>query len=355
MFDLNNIQQAVAVGRSIDPSFINTRRLVKNNRVRIENRVQSTDRSVDPSNIIVTILSILNLSPDMNYEEVEWRAIRSLARISNSLGLNSYTHYGKPTTGNIIAGQDELIALVAKAVEPNMGYHRYSPIKFLYHGYTNLDWRIGDRNIIDDINIVELNLVALAWQYVKYLKSLRGDTRKLSLRIYVYRYVIYRALPSYFNISLYNRHIKFNDGVDYPDDRSNSELQTPHLDQPVNKHIALMNNYFKKGDMLPAELLGNIRFMYDDVNARYPNAIELINFTADATDTLQRKWLYTVIRMKYVGDVLRFGHRSADAFKPRLKRELAVLRQTRAVEKMPKHLSLHINRLILEPLDIMVN
>lgn len=355
MFETNNITQAMAVGRSIDPSFINTRRLVKNNFVRIEHRVMEMDRTVESDNIFVIILSLLNLTPEMSYEDVEWRASRALTRISNSLGLNSYTNYGQPLNGNIIPEQDELFTLTAKPINPKVGFRRMVPVKFLYHGYTNLDWIIGGESVINDINILEINLVALAWQYVKYQKSLRDDTRKLSLRIYVYRYVVFRTLPSYFNISLYNRHIKFNDGVEYPDDKPNRELQTPHLDEHVNRHVSIMNDYFKKSNMLPAELLGNIRFLYEDINAQHPNAIELVRWNIGDVDTLQKRWLHTVIQFKYIGDVLRYDHEKFKAFKPRIKRALQVLRQTRAVEKMPKHLSLHINRLFLEPLDDLVN
>lgn len=353
MFEQEDIQQSLTTGRRLDPSFINIRNLVKNNAVRIENRIMSIDRTTTTDHPVITILAILNLNPFMSYEDVEWKARSVLPYIGNSFRFSSVGEFGTVKNSTVIKGQDDLIVLTLKPVNPRLSFKKLSPLRFLYHDYTNLDWCIGTTYIPETINILELNLVALAWQYVLYLRTLSEDVRKLPMNVYVYRYVVFKSIASYFNLSIYNRHMNYQRKRDVPKYENSREIPIPVLDPFIDKHVKNTNDHLVKANMLPGELLSHFNFAYTDRAISYPNALGLVCQTSH-TKTAQERWLYQLVNFKLAADVLEFNHEASEKFKTRLKRDLIAFRQSRVIDKMPKHLNLHIKSIFLERLELLL-
>tara|TARA_Y100001956_G_scaffold39178_1_gene38487 strand:- start:404 stop:1468 length:1065 start_codon:yes stop_codon:yes gene_type:complete len=351
MFEQSELQQALIKGRREDPSFINIARIVKNSRKRIERRVTSTDRRVGGDHILVRILGALQLSINMDYDSVEWHCRRALTRVANSVGATCENNFGKAFQGTFIPKQDELIAIVAESVNPNKRWRKYSPARYVYHNHTNVDWEFATEG--KGLAFIEINLVELAWQYVQSLRhySTRPIEERPNVFIWLYRHVVYNMLPSYFNLSVFNRHYAKALGREIEPDYPNRIYPVPNIWDALDKHVDKVHGFLRDGNPLPAVSLNHVPLPFVDAKLSYFTSVGLITHPGMKAQTWQLRWFYQVANLHFVRFALAYRNDTTLAFLPRLKRELRAFKQLRIVSKMPSHLQVHINRELIKPIE----
>lgn len=351
MFEQSELQQALIKGRREDPSVINIVRVVKNNRKRIERWMSSTDRRIDGSHVLVRLLGALQLNRDMDYDSVEWHCRRAVTRIANSVGATCENNFGKPFQGQFIPEQDELIAIVAEGIDPDVRWQSYTPARYVYHSHTNVDWEFGRE--AKGISFIEINLVELAWQHIqslRYFANKPADERP-NIFVWLYRYVVYRMLPSYFNLSVFNRHYYLALGKELPKDYPNRTYPVPNIWDALDKHVVKVQEFLRDGNPLPAVCLNHVTLPFLDPKLNYFTAISLVTQPSEKGKTWQLRWFYEVANMYFVRFALAYRNDTTLAFLPRYKRELRAFKQLRIISKMPPHLQLHINRELITPIE----
>lgn len=351
MFEQSELQQALIKGRREDPSFINIVRIVKNNRKRVERWMSNTDRRVGGDSVLVRILGSLQLTRDMDYNTVEWRCRRALTRVANSVGATCENHFGRPFQGQFIPEQDEFISIVAEEINPNVRWQSYTPARYIYHPHTNVDWEFAREG--KGISFIEINLVELAWQYVQSLRyyETKPFEDKPNIFVWLYRYVVYRMLPSYFNLSVFNRHYYLAIGKEVPKDTPNRTYPVPNIWDALDKHVVKVEEYLSGGSPLPAVCLNHVTLPFVDPKLNYFTAISLVSQPSKKALTWQLRWFYEVANFHFVRFALAYRSDTTLAFLPRLKREMRAFKQLRITSKMPSHLQLHINRELINPIE----
>lgn len=351
MFEHSELQQALIKGRREDPSFITIVRVVKNNRKRIERRIANTDRRIDSGHLLVRILGSLQLSSTMEYDDVEWLCRRSLARVANGVGATCENNFGKAFQGQFIPKQDELIALVAEGINPNKRWRNYTPARYVYHSHTNVDWEFADDG--KGLSFIEINIVELAWQYIQSLRHYASKPvdERPNLYVWLYRYVVYNMLPSYFNLSVFNRHYYLAIGKEIPNDYPNRIYPVPNIWDALDKHVVKVEEFLRDGNPLPAVSLNHVTLPFVDYKMSHYTAIGLVTQPEVKAATWQLRWFYEIANMYFVRFALAYRNDTTLAFIPRLKRELRAFKQLRIVSKMPSHLQLHINRELIIPIE----
>ena len=166
MFSHADLNQAAIKGIYADPSAIQIAAAVKNNQQRIRSFLERAGTRVDSNHLILELITNVGYAGEITYDNVEWACMRKLAGIGNALKLSSVGEFGQVHNGKFITGQDEIISLVARPVDPNLSFQDYTPAVYLYHEYTNLNWQLGTGKP-QGVSIIEINLVALLWQYAK--------------------------------------------------------------------------------------------------------------------------------------------------------------------------------------------
>ena len=347
MFDIPDLQQSIIKGMQRDPSIISILRTVKNNRKRIEQRVLSTDRRIGSNHILVRLLGALQLNRNMTYEEVEWLCRRNLSRVSNSVGATCPNNYGKPFVGEFMPKQDEIISIVARPINSDINWRKCSPVRYLYHPHTNIDWEINTAEAYG-LAFIEINIVELAWSYISALRYYAAREESHNLYVWIYRYAVYSAMPSYFNISVFNRHYFFVSGKQIKKDVTNRIYAVPDITSQLDKHVETVSGYLRAGSPLPATCLNHVMLLMPDNKLDYFTGIVL---PVSTEYNWQQRWVYELVNMHFMLFALEYYNDSMAKFIPRIRRELIAFKQLRIIPKMPSHLQVHINRELINKLE----
>lgn len=262
MFSQADLEQVRIKGRNLDPSSIQLAELVKNNHVRIRKYFESTDMRVASGHLITRILSQVCYAGEPIYDEVEWACKRRLLSIGNATDLISPGNFGKLFNGAFIDGQDELISLVVKPIDPNLSFREYTPARYLYHEYTNVDWQLGTDKP-RGISIIEINLVELLWQYIKGTTYYRERDKQPTTPVFIWRHVISKMLGSYMDIATLNIHRAI--ATDTPIDKSNPirTIPVPPVRDLIVRNAERKRTFFNNGNLLPGSILYNIPLFFE--------------------------------------------------------------------------------------------
>lgn len=340
MFTSVDISQAVIKGKREDPSTIHIGRLVKNNRRRIHDRVLATSRRLPSTHIFIKLLGMLGLNGGMTYDDVEWLCERNVTRIANTLGTHGPGNFGSSFLGEFLEGQDELISLVARPINPNYKISAIVPAQYIYHPYTSINWEMDSCSYGNAFSAIEINLVALAWQFVQYL-NLNPETRH-NIPRWLHDNAYYPMLSSFYNISLFNRHYRYAQGL--PKDKvvSTREYSVPELEDDVDSHVANIASYIASGNYTPAAMLNQIPLFFDGKEYEHETAMDLPSTEKYPVATYQHRSFYMLADLYYLHFVLLHKGEAVKPFLPTVKRKLRAFKDLRIVDKMPSHLSNHI-------------
>lgn len=177
----------------------------KNNDRRIRQYLSTLQTRVKSEHLLIQIIASLVYMGDGTYDDIEWHCRRRLASIGNAFRLTSSNSYGKLHNGEFLRYQDEIIALVAKPIDPRQDWRSIASCTYQWHEQTNLNWELGNVEP-KGINIIEINLVALLWVHLKAREYYRATGEPINEPVLVQRHMVNPMLASYMNISFFNHH-----------------------------------------------------------------------------------------------------------------------------------------------------
>ena len=333
MFSQAELNQAVIKGRYEDPSAIQLVNAVKNNNQRIRNYLESIQTSVGSGHLVLKILAAIGYAGEPTYEEIEWACRRKLSDIGNALRLTSVGEYGQVFNGAFIEGQDEIISLVARPVDPNLSFRDYTPVVYLYHEYTNLNWTLGNGKP-RGISIIEINLVALLWQYVLAEQYYRTQPEPITRLVYAQRHIIYRMLPSYMDIAFLNIHRAIAFGKEIEEENPLRVIPTPPLRDLAIRHAKAISKSLRVGKPLPAVVMAHIPQIFEDPN-KPSTALDRILFKEPGS-TIQGSWHRNIVNWYWALFCLQYDNASMGKYKSNLMVRIARFEDAKILEKLTR-------------------
>lgn len=333
MFSQAELNQAAIKGKFEDPSAIQLVSAVKNNNQRIRNYLESIQTRVVSGHLVLKILAAIGYAGEPRYEEIEWACRRKLSDIGNALHLTSVGEYGQVFNGIFIEGQDEIISLVARPIDPELSFRDYTPAVYLYHEYTNLNWSLGNGKP-RGISIIEINLVALLWQYVLAEQYYRTQSEPINRVVYAQRHIIYRMLPSYMNIAFLNIHRAVATGKEVEPETPLRVVPTPPLRELSIKHATQVCKALRAGKPLPGVVMAHIPQFFDDPT--HPTtAVDRILFK-DPGSTIQGSWHRNIVNWYWALFCLQFDNSSMSKYKSNLMVRIARFEDAKILEKLTR-------------------
>lgn len=348
MFSQAELKQVAIKGHTADPSAIQIAAAVKNNHQRIRNYFDSVQTRVASGHIILKILSQIGYAADPDYDDIEWACRRRLAGIGNAMRLTSVGEFGQVFNGEFIEGQDEIVMLVARPVDPELSFRDYTPARYLYHEYTNLNWQLGDDKP-RGVSIIEVNLVALLWQYVKAELYYRTQREPITSPVYVQRHVVSRMLPSYMDIAFLNIHRAVARDQNIEDDAPMRVLPVPPLQDMAIRNAKRIREILLTGNPLPGVVLAHIPQFFN-LPGEDRTALDRIVFR-DAGTTIQGSWPIQLVNWSWAHYCFRYDNGVMSKFKKELAVDLERLLDSKVLGKLPKPVFNHYRSTLFLPLQ----
>ncbi|QXO09744.1 hypothetical protein pEaSNUABM38_00022 [Erwinia phage pEa_SNUABM_38] len=348
MFSSADIQQSIIKSRNVDPTSITIASVVKNNQRRIRNRVEMMQTRVDSDHLLAKILATIGFAPDAKYDDIYWACRRKFISIGNAMRLVSPGHPGEIHVGEFIQGQAELIALSIQPIDPNTPWRELQPVRYLYHDYTNLNWQMGTKNGGRGISYIEINIVALVWQYFQAYKYYQRNKEHggINLYTYLYRYVVYRMLPTYMDLAVFNRHRFFANGQDIEKDDPFNDYPIPMLSPHVDRNVRIIAQRLKEGNPLPGVVMNHLLMYFNGKGSA-------LGLLADESysQTNQQRWFYQLVNLNFMAYVVQYDNPVMARYYPTLVRELRNFFQLRFTERLPPSVRLTLDQNVFSKLN----
>lgn len=349
MFSQAELNQVAIKGHNTDPSAITLAAHVKNNNQRIRNYFEQLNRSAGNGHLLQQVLSAIGYAADPEYTDIEWACRRKLVQIGNALRLTSVGEYGQIFNSVFIPGQDEVISLVARPVNPDLPFRDYTPARYLYHEYTNLNWILGDERP-RGISVIEINLVALLWQYVKGQQHYSRGTEPIATPVYLQRHVISRMLPSYMDIALLNIHRAVAFGRKLEPDEPLRVIPVPPLHDLAVRHANAIRKNLLAANPLPGQVLYNIPLLFQHPGEGR-TALDLILFR-DAGQTLQNTWHQNMVNWYWAFYCFQYDQGNMDMYKKTLLVDLARYENSKVLTRLSKSFYNYVQRDLIKPMYV---
>lgn len=350
MFERAEIDKS-GLPRTVDPSTIALVAHVKNNDWRIRQYLSTLQTRVKSEHLLIQIIASLVYMGDGTYDDIEWHCRRRLASIGNAFRLTSSNSYGKLHNGEFLRYQDEIIALVAKPIDPRQDWRSIASCTYQWHEQTNLNWELGNVEP-KGINIIEINLVALLWVHLKAREYYRATGEPINEPVLVQRHMVNPMLASYMNISFFNHHrLRAKNIVPM------AEFPVATFPRPPLYALALRGAREKQRVFLaqlftPVELLYNIPQPFTELG-EIGDARQLVAFL-DHGQTFQGSWHKQIINWHLTLFCFQYNRSLMERYHSVIWRELVVFLNQKVLEKFPKELQQHYRQTLIEPLSEIV-
>ncbi|QVW55184.1 hypothetical protein pEaSNUABM29_00140 [Erwinia phage pEa_SNUABM_29] len=348
MFSQAELNQVAIKGHNTDPSAITLAAHVKNNSQRIRNYFEQLNRSAGNGHLLQQVLSAIGYAADPDYDDIEWACRRKLVQIGNALRLTSVGEYGQIFNSVFIQGQDEVISLVARPVNPDLSFRDYTPARYLYHEYTNLNWKLGDGRP-RGVSVIEINLVALLWQYVKGQQHYSRGTEPIATPVYLQRHVISRMLPSYMDIAFLNIHRAIAFGRKIEPDETLKVIPVPPLHDLAVRHAQNINSKLCAANPLPGQVLNNVPLFFQFPGEDDHTAVELILFR-ETGQTLQNTWHQNLVNWYWALYCFQYDQGHMDKYKKTLLVDLARYEDSKVLNRLTKSFYNYVKRDLITPM-----
>lgn len=348
MFSQAELKQVEIKGHTIDPTAIQLAALVKNNHQRIRNYFDSVQTRVASGHLILKLIASIGYATEPDYETVEWACRRRLIGIGNANKLTSMGEYGRVYNGEFIEGQDEIISLVARPVDPELSFREYAPAKYLYHEYTNLNWALGNGKP-RGVSIIEINLVELLWQHVKAFAHYNRTKEAVTSPVYVWRHVISRMLPSYMDLAFLNIHRYTASGQEIETEQPLRTVPVPPLRDLAIRNAINTRKQLLTHNLIPGVVLAHIiqPFTYSFDGGH--TALDRIQHR-DPGITFQGSWHQTLVNWYWMLYCLQYNQGLMDASLKNVSFEVHRYLDTRVLNKLSKSVYNYYRNDLIQPL-----
>lgn len=347
MFSQAELKQVAIKGHNADPTAIQLGNLVKNNHQRIRNHFDSVQTRVASGHLILQILSQVGYAGEPNYDDIEWACRRRVVGIGNAMRLTSAGEYGQVFNGKFIEGQDEIISLVARPINPELSFREYAPAKYLYHDYTNLNWMLGNDKP-RGVSIIEINLVELLWQYAKAELYYRKSKEAITTPVYAWRHVISRMLPSYMDIAFLNIHRATAVGREIEPEQPVRTIPVPNLRDLSIRNASQIRKSLLAANPLPGVVLAHVPQFFT-TPFEPSTAIDRILFR-DSGQTLQGSWHQNIVNWQWMLHCLQYDNGVMEKYKSNLLVDMERFMDLKVLNKLPKSVMNHLRTTLIGPL-----
>ncbi|QVW28535.1 hypothetical protein pEaSNUABM8_00038 [Erwinia phage pEa_SNUABM_8] len=347
MFSQAELKQVEIKGHTADPSAIQLGSLVKNNHQRIRNHFDSVQTRVASGHLVLQVLSQVGYAGEPDYEDIEWACRRRLVGIGNAMRLTSVGEFGQVFNGAFIEGQDEIISLVARPIDPELSFREYTPVRYLYHEYTNLNWQLGNGKP-RGVSIIEINLVELLWQYAKAEIYYRNIKEPITTPVYAWRHVISRMLPSYMDIAFLNIHRAIAAGRDVEPEQPVRTVPVPPLRDLAIRNAENIRKVLLAANPLPGVVLAHVPQFFNRPGETR-TAIDRILFR-DSGSTTQGSWHLSLVNWSWMHYCLSYDAGVMSKFKKELSYDLDRFMDLKVLNKLPKAIYNHYRHTLFRPL-----
>lgn len=345
MIEFVNKQLALSRGRVTDPSFINIARGVNKNHRRIRAQYLNSSMAVKPTHVLLKLLSGLALTVSMTPRDIELRAEALTNQIAQSLRLTSPVSPGEGNIGDFMDAGHTSVLLHSDRFDADIPWYNLEPVVFRYHTNTNINYLLGCGDEAS-YAFVEVNVPMLAMQLYHWTRWRNGADVDESIRQFITKYPLFNAVKSYMDVSLLNRHYYQLTDAAIPEDRKTPQWPFISHEDAVDKSaLKVVNQLLTGGKSIGQTLYSTAGF-----------------FTESALDRFQRPrvprtnavrwWDYaTLLPMLHYGLTISSmsGYNVNQGILSNMDRDLVAFTNTRTLDKVPKHLSLHIMGNFIEP------
>lgn len=346
MLDYFSNNSATMKGRVLDPSFISIRRTIINYLPKVRQRVFSSSRFVPPTHILIKALSGLGLTEDMDGNSLRSHVMKRGRKMAPALNITSASSYGALHTGQFLQNGNEVIMFTYDRFECK-SWHKLSPVKFMYHTNTNVNFQVGTDDDSGSFAYITVNLYMLAHQFLQWRawKISRGNDD--SLATFIARFAIYNAVESYMDISMFNRHYYRVIGTAFPSEPKWKEFPVPSIEAQIDRsNIKVITSIMSRGTSA-AQTLYNTPALFVD------SAYELTKLPS-VVMTNQSEWFMYATILPYIHYGLAVSYTTGDSVNQsdmsKLAYELRAFINSRTLSHVPKHTKGHIIDTYLEPL-----
>lgn len=245
MFDYIKESMQSSKGTVNEPSFISIRRTINNNLDNILDRLRLSHSFVTPDNLLIKIIMGLALSRDMDDS-----ALRRVSRdrtyaLSQSLKLTSLSNYGSSFSGQVTPNGSEII-YVHNDPFTTKDWKSLSPVKFIYHNETNINYQLGVENNDNFIAFISINVHMLAFQFLSWLREKVNNGNTDNVQRFVMQYPITNSVKSYIDISAFNLHYYRLKGIPIKDDKRPNGYPVPNVASQLTKsNLKVIENILK--------------------------------------------------------------------------------------------------------------
>lgn len=345
MNSLFNTPQAKSRGRVVDPTFKYISGAVINNMRLVKKRVYSSARYVRPNHLLYRILVGLSINKGMSFSEMSISISDLMYQVANSCSMTSALSVGKVHKNVFMDGCSEVIFIHNDEFEMKPWYE-LDPIKFYYHCETNLNCVRGGSKNKEGVAIIGINMPMLGWMYAQWARMAKKLGSAETTYNFIAKYVLTNALPSYINISYFNRMYYSAIGVEYNPTAKHPEMALADVSTQVDKHVAFTIENITKGNTSIGRALFGTQLPFAE------SALELYN-GPKVPLTRQITWVMDIYRLPLIhyGLVLsnRSGHNTDNGKLTTFERELGQTINTRVLERLHTQFSTYILEHFLRP------
>lgn len=356
MYDFFNRAIATAKGKSTDSSFIYIKNAVIKNHILVRKYILTSSLAVPPNHLVPKLLQSLGLNSNSTDDDIIYNTKDRTGQVANAFRLASYSSFGTPYYDTFCDGGAEYILLSNDDFDSSTPWENLSPIEFLYHTYTNVDYSLGALRDQSAISVIKINLPMLAFQYHKYREWIRMYNMQGVETIYQYavQYPIFNSLKGYMDISFYNRiYFRLAERQIPKDTHFGPTVPTvnilPQLDRSSNNIIS----YLANKQMTFGQALYNTPLFFED------SALNLVYDKLDLFSTRQTDWFEFIYKLPFIHFGLLAGNLSGGTLDKqllsKLEYEMKAFINTRGLDVLPKQQSLHIIENIFDPVMKLIN
>ena len=337
---------AQSKGKGVNPTYIYIRSIVKNNILRVRERVWNSTRFVPHQHLLVKLLQDIGLNRRMSVDELRYYVTDRMYSLANSLGLTSSTSFGRVHTGVVFKNTQEIVIVNNEPFDITE-WESLEPIRILYHEETNLNYQMGNMDTPEHLAYISINVPMLAYQYIQWSEWVSSHNGEENIYNFVYKYPLFNALKSYMDISFFNRFY-------YPMVGRGIDPEVPYRETSLSDISHLMGNVMQSYRTMINGGHRSVSHVLYYTPMLFADSVIDLTVTPRVVKTRQIQWALDYYRLPYIlYGVLssrNSGYRVDSGKLATLKRELMALSYTNSLNRLPKQTGLHIIERYFNPL-----
>ena len=273
--------------RVVAPTYIYMQELIKKNLSLVYKRIHASADFVKSEHLLVKLLGGLNINRGLSTFDIIYAAADKSYSLARILGATSIESFGDVTSGFFTKDAEEFILFHTEAfsIEP---WQTLQPVKFAWHNETNMNCKMDST-----LAFITINVPMLAHMYVEWDKYCSVNNLFSDIKQFIAKWVLPNALPSYIDISLFNRYHYAMNGIEIPVDSKFRTITLMDYEPFVKRIVDHRVDHLDKGASSIANALYETQLIFRD------SAYDLMK-PIDLRNTIQCRWFSACSQMPYI-------------------------------------------------------